>query len=250
MTYELRGLEFGYARSAPLILRGLDATLAPGQLTAIAGPNGAGKSTLLRLLAGLLHPTAGYCRYGGKDVRAWRRRDFAREVSLLPQTVSLDFPFTAEQLVMMGRDPHFDGWFANEADQRAARRAMELTDCADYRCRDYRFLSGGERQRVLLAAALAAEPRVLLLDEPSTFLDLRHQMDLYGLLRQLARDGLLVVTVTHDLNLAAHYADRALLLHEGRLFADGSPSAVFGQANLETVFRVSAALPPVVRYEA
>jgi iron complex transport system ATP-binding protein len=233
---------------AAAVLAGVTAEIRAGEFTAVVGPNGAGKSTLLGVLAGLKPGYAGLARYGGREIRAWRRKEFAREVSFLPQAVSVEFPFTAEQVVLMGRTPHGDGWFESDEDHAAVRRAMEATDSADYRCRDFRSLSGGERQRVLLASALAQRPRALLLDEPATYLDLKHQIDLYALLRRLAREGLLVVAVTHDLNLAAHYADRVLMLHRGTLAGDGAPRDVITDAALKNVFSVTAAIRPVVDY--
>lgn len=238
------GMRYGTAD----VLGDVTATIPEGQFTAILGPNGAGKSTLLGILAGLKPTYRGNVTYHGREVRSWRRRDFARQVSFLPQSVHIDFPFTAEQVVLMGRTPHGDGWFESEDDHAAVRQAMEATDSAGYRCRDFRSLSGGERQRVLLASALAQRPRTLLLDEPATYLDLKHQIDLFELLRAQARQGLMVVAVTHDLNLASHYADRVMMLHRGTLTADGAPGQVITDQALSTVFGVTARIRPVVDY--
>ena len=166
-----------------------DATfeLAEPGLVAIAGPNGAGKSTLLGIMAGLRSPYSGSCAYAGIEVRRWRRRDFARRVAFLPQMLRLEFPFTAEQVVMMSRTPYGGGWFESPEDHIAVERAMATTDTLAFRSRDFRALSGGERQRVILASALAQQPETLLLDEPTTFLDLKHQLDLYRLLAALGR---------------------------------------------------------------
>ena len=230
------------------VLGGVTTSIEPGVFTAVVGPNGAGKSTLLGVLAGLKPAYEGSVQYRGREVRHWRRGDFAKAVSFLPQSVHVDFPFTAEQVVLMGRTPHGDGWFESDEDHAAVRQAMEATDSADYRCRDFRSLSGGERQRVLLAAALAQQPQALLLDEPATYLDLKHQIDLYALLRSLARQGLLVVAVTHDLNLAAHYADRVLMLHRGALRGAGTPREVITNESLRSVFAVEATIRPVIDY--
>ncbi len=211
----------------------------PG-LVAIAGPNGAGKSTLVGIMAGLRDSYRGSCAYNGVEVRQWRRRDFARRVSFLPQVVRFEFPFTAEQIVMMGRSPYSGGWFESPADHAEVARAMEITDTASFRSRDFRSLSGGERQRVILASALAQRPESLLLDEPTTFLDLKHQLAMYRLLANLAHDGMLVVAVTHDLNLALQFADRMLVLDKGRIAADGSPADVLTPELIHRVFAVHA----------
>lgn len=213
----------------------------PG-LVAIAGPNGAGKSTLVAIMAGLRQPYRGSCTYNGIEVRHWRRRDFARRVSFLPQNVPFQFPFTAEQVVMMGRTPYSGGWFESPEDRAEVARALEITDTAQFRSRDFRSLSGGERQRVILAAALAQRPETLLLDEPTTFLDLKHQLAIYRLLADVARQGMLVIAVTHDLNLALQFADRVLVLDRGRVAGDGAPGDVLNPELIDNVFGVRAQL--------
>ena len=237
-------------------LKPLSVDFLPGEVHSVVGENGAGKSTLLGILAGLKPGYSGLCEYREKPVPKWPRKEFAREVSFLPQNVQINFPFSAEEIVLMGRAPHGRGWQESPADLAAAQRAMELTDSSNYRCRDFVSLSGGERQRVILAAALAQTPQVLLLDEPSAFLDLSHQVSLYRLLARLPREeNMLVIAVTHDLNLAAAHADRVLLLHQGHLVADGTPTAVLTQACLRDVFGVDTiiqqnrAARPVIIYE-
>lgn len=215
----------------------------PG-LTAIVGPNGAGKSTLLGVMAGLRPGHLGQCRLDGREVRQWPRRALARAVSFVPQSLRLEFPFTAEQVVMMGRTPYCDGLFESPEDMAEVQRAMEVTDTVAFRGRDFRSLSGGERQRVVLASALAQAGQVLLLDEPTTFLDLRHQVGIYSLLRELASTGRAVISVTHDLNLAASYADRIILLNGGKVAADGAPSDVLSASRLREVFAVDTRVMP------
>jgi len=210
-------------------------------LITIAGPNGAGKSTLLGILAGLRSPYLGSCTYDGREVRQWPRRDFARSVAFLPQSVRLEFPFTAEEVVVMGRTPYASGWFQTPEDRAAAEDAMATTDTLAFRARDFRTLSGGERQRVILASALTQRPRVLLLDEPATHLDLRHQLSLYRLLRELAKT-LLVVAVTHDLNIALQFSDRVMLLADGRIAGDGAPEEVLHPGLIAQVFGVQATM--------
>lgn len=204
---------------------------------AVAGPNGAGKSTLVGILAGLRGPYRGSCVYRDREVARWARREFAREVAFLPQSLRLEFPFSAEEVAFMGRAPYAHGWYATQEDRDAVERALRLTDSLEFRARDVRSLSGGERQRVMLASALAQEPQALLLDEPATFLDLRHQIGIYKLLSELGR-RMLVVAVTHDLNLALRFATHVLVLDQGKLAAEGAPSEVLTPALLDRVFQV------------
>jgi iron complex transport system ATP-binding protein len=235
MSFRARALSFSYGLH--------DATfeLPPSGFVTIAGPNGAGKSTLLGILAGLRHPYRGECTYRGVDIRRWRRRDFARQVAFLPQSMKLEFPFTAEQVVFMGRAPYADGWFESQQDHEAVARAMSTTDSTAFAARDFRSLSGGEKQRVILASALAQEPETLLLDEPTTFLDLKHQLAMYKLLSSLAK-RLLVVAVTHDLNLALRFSDRVIVMEHGRIAADGPPATALAPTVIDNVFGVHAQL--------
>ncbi|MBP1777425.1 MAG: hypothetical protein H6Q86_3435 [candidate division NC10 bacterium] len=223
-------------------LRGAGADFSASEMVAVVGPNGAGKSTLLGIMAGLRAGYQGQCLYRDKEVREWPRRAFAREVSFVPQSVRIEFPFTAEQVVMMGRTPYCDGLFEGPEDRAAVERAMRVTDTLAFRRRDFRSLSGGEKQRTILASVLAQSPRALLLDEPTTFLDLQHQVTIYTLLRELARQGLLVVAVTHDLNLAAAYSDRILVLRGGEVYCDASPAEVLTRPSISAVFNVDASI--------
>lgn len=218
-----------------------DATfeLSETGLVAIAGPNGAGKSTLLGVMAGLRAPYSGSCTFEGVEVRQWPRRDFARRVAFLPQMLRLEFPFTVEQVVLMGRTPYGGGWFESPEDERAAARAMQITDTFAFRHRDFRTLSGGERQRVILASALAQQPQALLLDEPATFLDVKHQLATFRILAELSR-SLLVVAVTHDLNHAMQFAERVIVVEEGRVAGDGAPREILEPALIGRVFGVRA----------
>jgi iron complex transport system ATP-binding protein len=221
-------------------LAGVSVRFGAGEMTAVLGPNGAGKSTLLSVLSGFRTRYEGSCKLLGEEVPRWNRQAMARRVAFIPQNVGMAFPFTAEQVVAMGRAPHGRGLFETAADREAVDRAMRATDALAFPGRDYRALSGGEQQRVLLAAALAQEPAVLLLDEPTTFLDLKHQLQTYGLLRNLARQGLTVVAVTHDLNLAAAHADRIVILNRGGVAADAPPGEVLRRELLREVFGVEA----------
>ncbi len=230
------GISFG-----PLqVLEDINLRFDVPQMVALAGPNGVGKSTLLSIVAGLRSGYSGTCCAYGKDVRRWKRREFARKIAFVPQSLKLDFPFTAEEVVFMGRTPHAGGFFESDRDRGAVRRAIELTDMGEFAARDFRALSGGERQRVMLASALAQEPQVLLLDEPTSFLDLAHQFAIYSLLRRLSGEGILVIAATHDLNLAASYSDRVVLLRKGCVVADAVPCDALSVAKIDEVFHVRA----------
>jgi iron complex transport system ATP-binding protein len=233
MSFRARSLSFAHG------LHEATFELPSSGFVTIAGPNGAGKSTLLGILAGLRHPYIGECSYRGVEIRKWRRRDFARQVAFLPQSMKLEFPFTAAEVVFMGRAPYADGWFESPEDHDAVTRAMATTDTNQFAERDFRSLSGGEKQRVILASALAQEPETLLLDEPTTFLDLKHQLSMYRLLSTLSKK-LLVVSVTHDLNLALRFSDRVIVMDAGKIAADGPPSEALAPQIINRVFGIHA----------
>jgi iron complex transport system ATP-binding protein len=235
MSFHAKALSFSYG------LRDATFELPPSGFVTIAGPNGAGKSTLLGILAGLRHPYIGECTYKNVEVRRWRRHEFARQVAFLPQSVKVEFPFTAKQVVFMGRAPYADGWFESPQDHQAVARAMATTDTEAFAARDFRSLSGGEKQRVILASALAQEPETLLLDEPTTFLDLKHQLAMYKLLASLAK-RMLVVAVTHDLNLALRFSDRVIVMDDGKIAAHAPPKEALAPALIDRVFGVHAEL--------
>lgn len=226
------------------VLSNISCGFDAGEFVTIAGPNGAGKSTLLGAMSGLRGGYSGSCLYRGKEVRKWERKAFAREVSIVPQSVRIDFPFTVEQVVLMGRAPFASSLFESDEDRYHVQRVMTLTGTTEFRDRDFRTLSGGEKQRVVVASALAQMPAVLLLDEPAAFLDIEHQIALYRLLRSLCEGGVLVIAVTHDLNLAAAYANRVVLLRKGELVADGFPSQVINTQTLKDVFHVDVQIIP------
>jgi iron complex transport system ATP-binding protein len=212
--------------------------LRAGEFVAIAGPNGAGKSTLLNVIAGIHRPSSGACLFLERPAADWNRRDFARRVAVVQQTDSGAFPFLASEIVRMGRAPHSNGFYESAADEAAVAHAVALADVGEFLHRNFQTLSGGERQRVLLASALAQEPGILLLDEPANHLDLQHQIDVHRLLRDLGARDLLIVTVTHDLNLAAAYAGRLIVLKDGIILADGHPSEVIRPDLVESVFHI------------
>jgi iron complex transport system ATP-binding protein len=230
-------VSFSYGERAAL--QGVTFTARAGELVALVGPNGAGKSTLLRLAAGLLAPSAGSVTVGGLAAHAAPRRALARVCALVPQEPRAPWPFTVREAVMMGRAPHqgllaFPGPFDHGAVD-GALRACDLLDLADRRLD---ALSGGERRRVFFARALAQEPRVLLLDEPTAFLDLAHQVAAMDMARVAARAGLCVVAVLHDLNLAAAACDRLVALRDGRVVAEGIPAEVLTEERVADVWGV------------
>jgi iron complex transport system ATP-binding protein len=251
--FELRHTGMRYNGTPVLAVGELD--FARGQMVSVVGPNGAGKSTLLGVMAGLREGYTGECCYQGREVSRWSRRRFARSVSFVPQNVRLEFPFTAEQVVLMGRTPYCNGLFEAPEDHDIVERAMETTDTLAFRSRDFRSLSGGARQRIILASALAQGPKVLLLDEPTSFLDIKHQLTIQRILRDLCRKGLLVVAATHDLNLAAAYSDRVVTLDCGRVVADAPPQEALTADIIRAVFGVDAVTRtgpegrPWIRYE-
>jgi iron complex transport system ATP-binding protein len=238
---DVRGLTFGYGgyggSGGSFRLAGVSFAVAPGEIFGVVGPNSAGKTTLLGLLSKVHEPEAGEVRLGGVSLVRLSRRDLARRVAVVPQDLAVAFPFTVEELCLMGRYPHGGRLFEGPQDARQAQAAMTLAGVAALAAQTIDTLAGGERQRVLLARALAQEPEVLLLDEPTSHLDLRHQRELVGLLRRLNRErGLTVVFVSHDLTLAAEMADRLLLLVGGRAVQVGTPAEVLSEAVLEPAY--------------
>jgi len=233
---ETRDLGFAYGSRSVLV--GVELTAAPGEVVGLLGPNGSGKSTLVRVLSGVLSGYAGSAQVGGCEISEFPKRELAGQLAVVPQEPSFGFPFTALEIVLMGRHPHLAGLaFESDRDIDLARRALERCGAAAFAERPIQELSAGERQRVVFAKALAQEPRALLLDEPASFLDIRHQVELYDTVRGLAHDdGRTVLTVLHDLNLAAEYCDRIYLLREGRVEAGGTTAEVFSYANLTRVF--------------
>jgi len=238
---EARGVSARYAGvrgGAPEVLRGVELAVSPGEIVAVLGPNGAGKSTLLRVLSGTLAPTAGEVRLLGEPMAQMDRRDVARRVAVVAQSESVAFRFAVRDVVAMGRAPHQGSWMREGSrDRDVVAEAIARCDLSRIAERPVDELSGGEQKRVAIARALAQEPRVLLLDEPGAFLDVRHQLALYELLaEETARSALACVVVKHDFNAAAQYASRVALMKEGALVAVGPVSEVMTEARLREVF--------------
>ena len=233
------GLDFAYGDRP--VLRGVTLTLSAGEVVALLGPNGSGKSTLLRVLLGQLHPSSrADVRWDGVPVESWSRRDLARRVAYLPQSPTSEPGERVGGVLRLGRSPYW-GAFGLESgrDVDVVRSVAETLDLSGLLDRPMDELSGGQRQRVLVGRCLAQEPAALLLDEPTTFLDLRHQVELLQLLRRLAREqGVGVLMASHDLNLAAATADRAVLLDAGSVAAEGTPDSVLQPDALSRVYGV------------
>ena len=239
---EFRGVGFAYPAGAPgrppFEIRDLSFSVAPGEILGLIGPNAAGKTTVIRLLSRVLSPSRGRIDICGEPAAGLSRVAVARQVAVVPQDVPQGFPYTVEQLVLMGRFPHAPArFFESREDLRAARLAMALTGVEALAAEPLDRLSGGERQRVVLARALAQRPRLLVLDEPTAHLDLRYQAECVALLRRLHRDEALgVLLVSHDLNLAAEVSDRLLLLAGGAVVSMGAPDEVLQEPVLEAVY--------------
>ncbi len=220
------------------VVTDLDVRIAASEMVALLGPNGAGKTTILRLAAGLLRPHTGWIGLDDRDLRRWSSRSLAQRLAYLPQEAVPAFAFPVALVVELGRAPYQRGLRGpSPEDWRAVRQALTDTGTGDLADRMFTELSGGERRRVLLAMALAQQPRMLLLDEPTVHLDLRFQVEILTLLRNLNRThGLTVVAAMHDLNLASLFFDRLLLLRDGKLLDDGSPQQVLTNEHIATAY--------------
>jgi iron complex transport system ATP-binding protein len=240
MRATVESVSFAYDPSTPA-LKGIDLAVASGESVALIGPNGSGKSTLLKVVSGVLRPDSGTVRLDDSSIGTLSTRQIARRLAMVEQERSMGFDFTVREVVAMGRIPH-RGRFAHESirDRHAIDRALELADVRILADRSIRAVSGGERQRVFLGMALAQEPDVLLLDEPTTHLDLRHQVQFMSIVRQQAQAGMTVLIAIHDLTLAAQAADRIALMSEGRIVVMGTPCDVLTPSNVERVFGVDA----------
>ncbi|MGH7389783.1 MAG: ABC transporter ATP-binding protein [Candidatus Rokuibacteriota bacterium] len=240
---ELHDVHFAYPgperrRGRPFALAALTLGLEAGEILGVIGPNSAGKTTLIRLLTRVLEPARGEIRLDGRPLAQLTRWELARHVAVVPQELPAALPFSVEQLVLMGRYPHAPGrFFESEADLAVARRAMARTGVLELARAPVDGLSGGERQRAVLARALAQEPRLLVLDEPTAHLDLRYQVECVTLLRRVNREqGTTILLVSHDLDLAAEVCDRLLLLAAGRVVSLGTPAEVLDERRLAEVY--------------
>ncbi|MEW6662922.1 MAG: heme ABC transporter ATP-binding protein [Bacillota bacterium] len=220
------------------VLEDISLTIPTGDFVGIIGPNGSGKSTLIKGLAATLAPRVGSILMDGQEFNKRSRRELAHHLAVVPQETTASFDFTVEEVVLMGRSPYLSGWqVESPEDLQAAAEAMRLTGTWDLRHRPVTHLSGGERQRVFIARALAQNTPVILLDEPTAHLDINHQVEVLNLLRRLNHQGVTVIIVFHDLNLAAQYCSQVILLHQGRVYACGSVEEIFTTDTIRTVYQ-------------
>jgi len=238
MTAMLNVRDIHFAYDSRPVLKGISFELEHGAMVGFIGPNGSGKSTLIKLLSKVLRPTRGEVHFRGHDIDGMSPAELARHVGVVPQNPTVAFSFTGLETVTAGRYPHIGRFgFETQRDLEIARHAMALTDTIHLCNRRIEEMSGGEKQRVFLARAIAQEPEMLLLDEPTTHLDINHQIEIMDLIRKLHSDrNLTVLSVTHDLNLAAEYFDTLLLLSEGELAMEGSPSQVIAEEVIRKVY--------------
>ncbi len=231
-------IQVGFRYRESWALRDFSLVVGPGEVWGVLGPNGSGKSTLLKLSDGLLTPQEGEVMLKKGPVSGYSRSGLAKEVAMVAQENHFRFSFTAIEVVLMARFSHLGLFqFEGKHDMEVAREALELTHCLDLAERSIHELSGGEKQRVLIARALAQEPNVILLDEPTSFLDLRYKKDIFDLISSLAHHtGRSVLVVSHDMDLAAQYCDQMVMLKEGRIHSIGRPDDVLTAINIEAVY--------------
>lgn len=244
MNIEIQDLQFAYGENT--ILAGTTFTVRDGSFMGIIGPNGSGKTTMLKLLSRVLFPGGGTVLLDGRKLAGFEQKELARTMAVVAQDTSAGYLFSVEEIVMMGRAPYL-GRFQSEslADIEIVKEALEMTGTLHLRNRPVTELSGGERQRVMIARALAQQPKILLLDEPTNHLDIGYQQEILDLVKHLSTArGLTVAAVLHDLNLAAYYCNSLVLLHEGKIYADGTPREVLTAENIGHVYRTRVLVTP------
>ena len=234
---QTRALSFAYEDR--VVLHAVSLAVESGEMVGILGPNGSGKTTLLKILSAVL-AGQGEVALKGKNIRAYKRRELSRLFAVVPQESRVNFPYTVAEIVLMGRAGYHSPFvLEGQKDLEVARTSMELTDSLPLANRYLHELSGGEKQRVMIARALAQEPKILLLDEPSAFLDLKHQVQVFELLRRLNRErALTIVAALHDLNLAALFFPRLIMLRDGKIYRDGSPAEVLTEETIEEMYGI------------
>ena len=241
---KLEDVTLAYDRE--IVLSGIDLEVRAGEILALIGPNGSGKSTLIRAMSNVLPPKEGKISLNGQNISSIKRNELARVMAVVPQNPYLPPAFTSLELVLLGRTPHL-GFLRYESDRDfdIVWKAMDITQTRYLAERRVGELSGGERQRLTLACALAQEPKILLLDEPTAHLDINYQMETLEIVRKLcSAQNLAAVMAMHDLNLAAQYSDRLILLSEGRIWAEGSPQEIITPENIKEVYKAEVCIYP------
>jgi len=241
---QLQRVYFSYLNG--LVLHNINLSIEAGEMVALLGPNGSGKTTLIKLASGVLKPSQGEIKLDGSSLSRLSRRAIARTIAVVPQQFHIAFAFTATEVIMLGRIPFLKAFTEEgEIDKQFVSSALKLVGISELKERRFDELSGGERQKVILAMALAQQPKLLLLDEPTVHLDIAHQVEILELVRSLNKErGLTVIAAMHDLNLASLYFDRLVLLKEGRVSADGTPHQVLTEARIREVFSASVGVEP------
>lgn len=231
-----------FAYNSHPILQDVNLEVQKGQVVSIVGPNGAGKSTLLKCMARLLKPQGGTVYLNGKDIAGQKSRDLAKAMGYVPQNIRDVFPFTVLETVLMGRKPHLT-WDVGDEDFRVVTQVMKFLEIEELAERPLDQLSGGQKQKVFVARALAQQPEVFLFDEPTSNLDVRHQLEVFTTIKQLAEtEGRTVIVVVHDLNLATRFSDMLVMLKQGAIYATGKPEQVITEDNIRAVYNVSVAI--------
>jgi len=233
---EIQNACFSY--NTKQVLHDISFALEQGEFLGIIGPNGAGKSTMLRLICGILKPEKGVIKVFGKNIEQIEPKQLAQKIAFVPQETHFTLDYTVEDIVLMGRYPYLKAFQKeNKIDFEARDHGLEFTESQIFRKRTINSLSSGERQRVVLARALAQEPEILVLDEPTSHLDLHHQHAIMELLKKLNKQGMSIIVVNHDLNLASLYCGRLILMHQGKVFKQGSPAELINEKTLKEVYK-------------
>lgn len=242
---KLSNISFSYSEKSSsdgFSLNDLDFNIIKGDYISILGPNGSGKSTLLKIVANILKPSSGSRKLIGRDYSAIERNEFAKYVAFVPQNSGTNFPYSVYEIVMMGRSPYLNFLgIEREVDRKLVLDTLDLLEIRHLQNQGINGISGGEAQRALIARAIVQKPKLLLLDEPNTHLDIKHQLSISNLLKELnKKSDLTIVAISHDINLSKHYSNRVILMKDGEILFDSIPEEILTEANIKNVFDVNA----------